>query len=264
MPVSREALKRSDNNLTEQMMIEDKLKATDWEATDVAVAEQVARDSYLQWLADQEKNRTAAGAGRHPPAATVTSGAVSPRAAAASSSSTSTNVSSAPSGLLSSPRTSPKAGCSYQSDSGRADSPKPGSSRSDHGLGPGFHLRETASFLNGLPPDAFGESFVSKFSPINYLLSRTGGLGRRRSAAPGSGCQSPGVSGLSEEQRRRWESFSFSLSSSVSNLSFRWDWRRNWTYSGDPGRSKHKLKQEKWNFLFIPMQKFKSDKKKCY
>ena len=44
------------------MMIEDKLKATDWEATDVAVAEQVARESYLQWLADQEKARKA-GAG---------------------------------------------------------------------------------------------------------------------------------------------------------------------------------------------------------
>ena len=57
--LSREALKRSDNNQTEQMMIEDKLKATDWEATDVAVAEQVARESYLQWLADQEKARPA-------------------------------------------------------------------------------------------------------------------------------------------------------------------------------------------------------------
>ena len=137
------------------MMIEDKLKATDWEATDVAVAEQVARDSYLQWLADQEKNRSA-GAGRHPPAATVTSGAVSPRAPTSSTSSTSSSTSA----HMSSPRTSPKAGCSYQSDAGR-DSPKPGSSRSDHGLGPGFHLRETASFLNGLPPDAFGESFIS-------------------------------------------------------------------------------------------------------
>ena len=142
------------------MMIEDKLKATDWEATDVAVAEQVARDSYLQWLADQEKNRSAQGAGRHPPAATVTSGAVSPRAPPASTASTSSTT-KAPSCQISSPRTSPKAGCSYQSDAGR-DSPKPGSSRSDHGLGPGFHLRETASFLNGLPPDAFGELFLSQ------------------------------------------------------------------------------------------------------
>ena len=38
----KEALQKSDNKLTEQMMIEDKLKATDWEATDVAVAEQVS------------------------------------------------------------------------------------------------------------------------------------------------------------------------------------------------------------------------------
>ena len=44
----REALKKSDNKLTEQMMIEDKLKATDWEATDVAVAEQV-RTHFLVW-----------------------------------------------------------------------------------------------------------------------------------------------------------------------------------------------------------------------
>ena len=57
LSVYREALARSDNNQTEQMMIEDKLKATDWEATDVAVAEQVARESYLQWLADPEKAR---------------------------------------------------------------------------------------------------------------------------------------------------------------------------------------------------------------
>merc|ERR1712025_738555 len=173
----REALKKSDNKLTEQMMIEDKLKATDWEATDVAVAEQVARESYLQWLADQEKSRGKSESGRHPPpAATVTSGQMSPRAAATCSSVSGHVSSSSPRGS-SSPRprgghaasNSPKAGCSYhQSDqaSGGRDSPIPGSSRSlqssskpqsshsqDHGLGPGFHLRETASYLNGLPPD---------------------------------------------------------------------------------------------------------------
>jgi len=158
----REALKRSDNNQTEQMMIEDKLKATDWEATDVAVAEQVARESYLQWLADQEKARKA-GAGRHPPAATVTSGAVSPVVPSTAPSQVSGHGSGQASprghgsgqasprgGSSPRPTTSPKAGCSYTSDS-----PKPCSSRSDHGLGPGFHLRETASFLNGLPPNAF-------------------------------------------------------------------------------------------------------------
>lgn len=36
-------------------MLEDKLRATDWEATNEAIEEQVARDSYLQWLRDSEK-----------------------------------------------------------------------------------------------------------------------------------------------------------------------------------------------------------------
>lgn len=36
-------------------MLEDKLRATDWEATNEAIEEQVARDSYLQWLRDTEK-----------------------------------------------------------------------------------------------------------------------------------------------------------------------------------------------------------------
>ena len=152
----------------------------------------MARESYLQWLADQEKSRRS---GRPPPAATITSGQMSPRGAAASASCTSGHVS--PRGS-SSPRprpgtagNSPKAGCSYHqaessSQQGR-DSPKPGSSRGqaasatpasasaslrpsqDHGLGPGFHLRETASFLNGLPPDLFGiydivTSYISRVS----------------------------------------------------------------------------------------------------
>ena len=150
------------------------------------VYSQVARESYLQWLADQEKSRRS---GRPPPAATVTSGQISPRGAApapaASATCTSGHVS--PRGS-SSPRprpgtagNSPKAGCSYHQAEGSSqgrDSPKPGSSRGqasatpaaasaglrpsqDHGLGPGFHLRETASFLNGLPPDLFGNNLVA-------------------------------------------------------------------------------------------------------
>jgi len=192
----REALKKSDNKLTEQMMIEDKLKATDWEATDTAVAEQVARESYLQWLADQEKSRRS---GRPPPAATVTSGQISPRGAApapaASATCTSGHVS--PRGS-SSPRprpgtagNSPKAGCSYHQAEGSSqgrDSPKPGSSRGqasatpaaasaglrpsqDHGLGPGFHLRETASFLNGLPPDLFGLDDWGEDAVLHQVLA---------------------------------------------------------------------------------------------
>lgn len=40
-------------------MLEDKLRATDWEATNEAIEEQVARASYLQWLRDTEKRNNA-------------------------------------------------------------------------------------------------------------------------------------------------------------------------------------------------------------
>ena len=81
------ALHARDNILTEQQMMEDKIKATDWEATNEAIEEQVgdlhlhlhlhlhqvARESYLQWLAEQEKQKKNS---KNPPAATVTSGQV--------------------------------------------------------------------------------------------------------------------------------------------------------------------------------------------
>ena len=145
---------------------------------------QVARESYLQWLADQEKSRRSGSGRPAPPAATVTSGQMSPRAATCSSGpghvSPRHGGSSSPRPRVGAGAGSPQAGCSYSQDQGR-DSPKPGSSRScgsgagagaaslhpghstglDHGLGPGFHLRETASFLNGLPPDLFGEYISS-------------------------------------------------------------------------------------------------------
>ena len=38
-----------------QAMLEDKLKATDWEAADEDIAEMVARESYLQWVKDNQK-----------------------------------------------------------------------------------------------------------------------------------------------------------------------------------------------------------------
>jgi len=36
-------------------MLEDKLRATDWEATNEAMEEAVARESYLNWLQDSER-----------------------------------------------------------------------------------------------------------------------------------------------------------------------------------------------------------------
>lgn len=35
-------------------MLEDKIRATDWEATNEAIEEQIARESYLEWLRETE------------------------------------------------------------------------------------------------------------------------------------------------------------------------------------------------------------------
>ncbi len=40
-----------------QTMLEDKLRATDWEATNELIEEQVARESYLQWFKDNERHK---------------------------------------------------------------------------------------------------------------------------------------------------------------------------------------------------------------
>lgn len=42
-------------------MLEDKIKATDWEATNEAIEEQVARESYIQYFRDNEKRLKAQG-----------------------------------------------------------------------------------------------------------------------------------------------------------------------------------------------------------
>jgi len=49
------AAKDSEALLLEQAMLEDKIKATDWEATDEQLAELAARESYLQWMKDNQK-----------------------------------------------------------------------------------------------------------------------------------------------------------------------------------------------------------------
>ena len=36
-------------------MLADKMRETDWEVTQESIDEQVARESYLQWLREQEK-----------------------------------------------------------------------------------------------------------------------------------------------------------------------------------------------------------------
>ncbi|KAJ8682058.1 hypothetical protein QAD02_017850 [Eretmocerus hayati] len=52
-----DAVRQSEDLQIEQTMLEDKIKATDWEATNEAIEEQVARESYLQWLRDNEMRK---------------------------------------------------------------------------------------------------------------------------------------------------------------------------------------------------------------
>ena len=68
----KQAVKNSEEDLVEKTMLEDKIRATDWEATNEAIEEQVARESYLQWLRDNERRVVAPPPGNSK-SATVTS-----------------------------------------------------------------------------------------------------------------------------------------------------------------------------------------------
>ncbi|XP_044167678.1 LOW QUALITY PROTEIN: OTU domain-containing protein 5-A-like [Acropora millepora] len=50
-----DAFKQSEDWHIEQQMLADKLRCTDWEATNEAMEEAVARESYLEWLREREK-----------------------------------------------------------------------------------------------------------------------------------------------------------------------------------------------------------------
>lgn len=73
---TKEAVRLSEQLEIEQTMFEDKLKTTDWEATNEAIEEQIARESYLQWCRDNlHKNRNATStSAAASTSATVTSG----------------------------------------------------------------------------------------------------------------------------------------------------------------------------------------------
>ncbi|XP_067216664.1 OTU domain-containing protein 5 isoform X7 [Linepithema humile] len=60
-----DAVRQSEELHIEQTMLEDKIKATDWEATNEAIEEQVARESYLQWLRDNEMRKAVSDAVRY-------------------------------------------------------------------------------------------------------------------------------------------------------------------------------------------------------
>jgi len=50
-----DAKRQSEDMHLEQAMLNDKIRETDWEVTQETMQEQVARESYLQWLRDNEK-----------------------------------------------------------------------------------------------------------------------------------------------------------------------------------------------------------------
>lgn len=177
----KEALRASEELQLEQAMLEDKLRATDWEATSEALEEQVARESYLHWLRENEmrtrkKTRSATA---------TSSSSLSPLVevggnTAASGASSSPRGGRASPRSRASPRTPPLGGAQALSDQtdtvthagdGKELSPKAGSSglssSRDNLQQPssgahlqlqeeGFSLIETASFLNHLPPSMFG------------------------------------------------------------------------------------------------------------
>lgn len=174
-----DAMRQSEETLIEQTMLEDKVKATDWEATNEAIEEQVARESYLDWL--RENERRSRQQQQHRPSASTSSMELrSPRTASSSagaSSSSGCSSSAARSSPKSSfnehqqrksPNASPKASGSREgassgspvasSSTWPSSSQAASSSKPDWGLGAGFELAETASFLGQLPPDMFGTS----------------------------------------------------------------------------------------------------------
>nr|XP_023023891.1 OTU domain-containing protein 5-B [Leptinotarsa decemlineata] len=131
-----DAIRASEELLIEQTMLEDKIKATDWEATNEAIEEQVARESYIQYFRDTEKRLKAEG---HPLASgsssTITSsmvssprcsrrGSVSPKGGQSPKASPSTKNSHSP---LASPRTSfgTSSGMSFISECSNIDNVPP-------------------------------------------------------------------------------------------------------------------------------------------
>ncbi|EFX82051.1 hypothetical protein DAPPUDRAFT_302835 [Daphnia pulex] len=170
-----DAMRQSEETLIEKAMLEDKVKATDWEATNEAIEEQVARESYLDWLRENERRSrqqqrsghsattssnacelrsprttatTSSSARNSPKPSFVEHQRKSPNASPRASTSRSATTSSSREGASTSPIASPAASTS---SSNPVNTSKP-----DWGLGPGFELAETASFLGQLPPDMFG------------------------------------------------------------------------------------------------------------
>ncbi|ELU11592.1 hypothetical protein CAPTEDRAFT_227475 [Capitella teleta] len=174
----RDAKRVSEDHHIEQTMLEDKLRETDWEVTQEVLEEKVARESYLQWLRDQEKTSrqsTSASAtcsvaseapqGQwweepsnppHPPS-------LSPHSQPSSSVSQSQNcadINKAPSPQLSLPVTCLSPAQMPSCSSARSPLRPSATECTDDGAASSFHatFAETTSLMNDFPPHLYGLS----------------------------------------------------------------------------------------------------------
>ena len=126
----------SEDHELEKVMLEDKMKMTDWEATNEAIEEQIARESYVEWLKDNERKLSKSKKVKFTATATATT--------------TSNNLSS---------NASPKWGDEKQKSPKLSPrlSPKAGSSGlNSHNYNSYGNFVETGTFVNQFPPQMFG------------------------------------------------------------------------------------------------------------
>lgn len=149
----KEASRQSEDLLIEQAMLEDKLRASDWEATDDALTEQVVRQSYMQWLQENERRP------KRSPSPSTSSKAMSssekrysPKRRSQSSLKSPSLLGDVLEGRIKSPNHSPKYFGSPLSRS-RPCTPPEEKKNNYNGHSPS---RKTASDFSALPPELFG------------------------------------------------------------------------------------------------------------
>ncbi|KAL7645535.1 UNVERIFIED_CONTAM: hypothetical protein RMT77_003921 [Armadillidium vulgare] len=154
-----EATRMSENFHLEKTMLEDKIRATDYEATSEAIEEQVAQQSYLDWLREMEIRNATKGSVSGSESASKSPkdrrSPILPNTTEEGAARASPRVTTSPK-----PRSSPRTSPSRSSSSALMDLAVPGSSKDPTPCSSkefeGFTLNERASFLNHLPPDMFG------------------------------------------------------------------------------------------------------------
>jgi OTU domain-containing protein 5 len=148
----------SEEQELEKVMLEDKMKMTDWEATNEAIEEQIARESYVQWLRDNERRVSKTKKMKFTATATVTTTSISSTSSGSASNDEPIKNSPKLSPKQPSPRLSPKAGSSGTNSSSPLCDP--------------YGIVETSSFVNQFPPQMFGKRLAIFFCNNNLMKRR--------------------------------------------------------------------------------------------